>query len=336
MSITVTEADRDELEKWDRYVDRSPQGGVFHQLSALRAQAEYAGADLRPLVGYKGQEPVGIFPIFELRKGPIPLAFSPPPDLRISYLGPGLLNMDKMKRRKAERRHRRFVDGCLEWVENEIGPWYAHVRTVADYPDLRPFLWDDCDVTPNYTYLVDLTLEEDDLLMTFSRDARSNVTGDYDTEYAIEIGGREGVRDIVRQVRARYESQDETFGVPTDFVLDLYDALPDEQVRPHVLSVDGEFVGGILALHFGDTVARWQGGVRTDADVDLPINDLLDFAVMRDGMEADLSWYDLVGADNPRINRYKSKFNPELRPFHRIEAGSRPVIELAHAYKQLK
>lgn len=334
MSINVIEADGDDLEKWDSHVDRSPQGGMFHQLLALRLQAEHAGAKLHTLVGYKGSEAIGVFPIFKLQKGPIPLVFSPPPDLRIPYLGPALLNMEKLKRRKADSSQHQFIEGCLEWINDEISPWYSHVRTAAEYPDLRPFIWDDCDVVPKYTYIVDLTRGEDDLLMAFSRDARSNVTGEYETEYTIRVGEEEAIRDIVGQVKERYESQGKKFGVPVDFVLDLYEELPDGQVRPYILSSGGEFIGGILALRYGDTVARWQGGVRTDVDIDLPANDLLDWAVMRDGMETGLSSYDLVGANVPRINRYKSKFNPELHQFYQIETGYRPVIHLAHAIKK--
>ena len=336
MSVDVEEADEEVLERWDEYVERSPQAGVFHQLPALRAQERHSGARLRPLVGYKGEEPVGLFPVFELRKGPIPTAFSPPPGIRVSYLGPASLNVEKLKPRTAERRRRRFLEGCLEWIDEEIGPWYAHVRTGTGFEDARPFTWDGCDVTPNYTYLVDLERDAEDVLASFSRDARSNVTGDYETDYSIDVGGRDAAVDIVEQVRRRYESQGVSFGVPTGFVVDLYDGLPDGQLRPYVLRVDGEFVGGILAFAYGDTISRWQGGVRTDTDVDLPVNDLLDWRVVSDGITEGLRWYDLVGADNPRINRYKSKFAPELHPFYRVERGRPAVRRAAHLYEQFK
>lgn len=336
MSVDVAEADEEELERWDDWIERSPQGCVFHRRPALSAQERHSGARLRPLVGYKGEEPVGVFPVFELRKGPVPTAFSPPPGIRVSYLGPAYLNLGKLKPRTAERRRRRFIEGCLEWIDEEIGPWYAHVRTSADFEDARPFAWDGCDVTPNYTYLVDLARDEEAVLASFSRDARSNVTGDHEERHAIEVGGRDAVVAIVEQVRRRYESQGVTFGVPTAFVVDLYENLPDGQLRPYVLRVDGALVGGIIALADGDTISRWLGGVRTGADVDLPVNDLLDWRVMADGIAEGLQWYDLVGADNPRINRYKSKFAPELRSFYRVERGRPSVRRAAHLYERFK
>lgn len=333
MSIDVEALPAEDRETWNGYVERSPQAGAFHRYEALAVQAEHAGATLQALAGYKGQEPVGVFPVFRRRVGPITAAFSPPPDLRVPYLGPALLNMDKLKRRKAERRLRRFVEGCIEAVDEAAGPRYVHLRTDGALRDLRPFIWSGFDVRPNYTYVVDLTVGVDDLLASFSGDARSNVTGADPEAYTVEEGGREDLVAIVEQVRERYAAQGVGFDVPDAFVADLHDELPEGCIRPYVIRVDGTFEGGIVVVDDGETVARWMGGVRTEG-VDLPVNDLLDWGVMTDAVERGRSAYDLVGADNPRINRYKAKFAPELRQFHYLERGSRLVTALARAYKR--
>jgi hypothetical protein len=45
---------------------------------------------------------------------------------------------------------------------------------------------------------------------------------------------------------------------------------------------------------------------------------------------------DLVGADDPRISRYKSKFAPELSPFYSIEGGTRPARIAASLYQRVR
>lgn len=334
--VDVRLATDEDLDRWNGYVDRSPQGTFFHEREALEVQADHAGATLHQLIGFKGQEPVGLFPVFELKKGFVTAAFSPPPDLRIPYLGPAFLNMAKLSQRKRERRRERFVEGCFEWIADELAPKYAHVRTGTRYEDSRQFKWNGYDVTPEFTYVVDLVPDEDELLMAFSGDARRNVTNAPDDAYDVEVGGRGEIREITKQVRNRYESQDIRFDVPTEFVIDLYDRSANEHVRPYALRQDGEFVGGILATEYGDTVSRWMGGVRTDVDVDLPTNDLLDWAVMRDGIDRGLSRYDLVGADTPRINAYKAKFNPSLETYYSAEYGSWGMKQFAHLYNSVK
>lgn len=336
MGVDVVEADESALAAWDDLVDRSPHGTVFHQLDALRLLAARSGTTLHPLVGYAGQEPVGLFPVFAKRVGPVATAFSPPPDLRIPYLGPALANVAKLKRRKRDRRHREFVTGCLEWLEREVGPRYVHLRTAVGYDDLRPFLDRGCDVTPEYTYVVDLAPGREDVVAAFSSDARSNVRDAADRAHRVDEGGPDAIRQIIEQVERRYASQDLSFRLDAGFVAELYDRLPDGQVRPYRVTVDGEFVGGLLALEHADTVYRWQGGVRTGLDLDLAVNDVLDWHVMERAMERGSTAYDLVGANTAGINQYKAKFGPDLRPYYRVERGSGVVTRLAHLYKALR
>lgn len=325
----VTDADA-----WRRYVDQSPGAGPFHQHGALVAMAEHTGATPHLLAGFKGQEPVGLFPVFELAVGPFATAFSPPPDLRVPYLGPAFLNMEKLKSRKADRRRRRFLDGCLDYIAETIAPRYTHVRTDRRYSDTRPFKYRDWQVTPNYTYAVALDADREDLLMRMSSDARRNVRNTDTDRYTIEEGETDDALRILEQVRARYAAQDIEYRIEGEFVRDLIDRTPEGVVRPYACRVDGEFVGGILALEDGDTIYRWQGGVKTD--VDLPVNDLLDWHLVTEGLDRGLDWYDLVGAEDPRINEYKSKFAPQLQTYYSLTDSGRVTGTLAGAYDRLR
>lgn len=326
----------EEAETWNRLVERSPQTCPFHRYEALSIQAAHTGTVAHPLVGYVGEEAVGLFPLFELSRGPVGFVFSPPPELRVSYLGPALLNGSGLKQRKRERRQHGFVEGCFEWARSSFNPRYGHLRLRGCYEDLRPFLWNDCEVSPSHTYLVDLSAGKEDLLLSFSRDARSNVRDSQDASYTIEQGGRTAIYDIIEQVARRYERQGISYNVTPAFVTELATRLPEGVVRPYVLRFGGEFVGGLIALDDGETVYRWQGGVRTDTDTDVPVNDLLDWHVMTEAIDRDRTAYDLVGANNPRINRYKAKFNPDLVPFYSVEHGSPLTTTLARVYRWAK
>jgi hypothetical protein len=335
MSVEVREATQSDLEQWNSYVDQSPWAGLFHRDEALATLARHTGCSLTRLVGFKGQEPVGIFPVFELRKGPVTAVVSPPPDVRVPYLGPAPLNVGKLKQRKAERRHRRFVVGALDWIDDRLDPQYTHLRLHRGYPDLRPLTWEAFDTDPAYTYLVDLSVGRDALLDSFSRDARTNVRdGQDDERIVIREGGRANIPFILERVRERYRAQGVDFRLPTALVTDLYDDLPEGAIRPYVCRVDERPVGGILALEHGETVSRWQGGVKTDTEA--AVNDLLDWRVMTDGIDRGCATYDLVGANNRRINEYKAKFNPELQPFYSVERGSTVVTLATRLYDQLR
>lgn len=339
MSITVTregievQIDRDQ-DRWNRYVERSPHATPFHHRAALDVLAEHAGATCYPLVGYKGQEAVGVFPVFEISKGPLSTVFSPPPDLWIPYLGPALCNFGKLKRRKAERRHRRFVDGCLEFVESTCNPRFTLFRTATRYADVRPFEWNDFEITPRHTYVLDITVDEETMLAGFSSDARQNIRRGEDAPCVVEEGGPADVEAIVEQVAARHDEQDETFLLSPATVVDLYERLPDGVVRPYVCRIDGEFVAGMVTLEDDSTIYRWQGGAKPD--VDLPVNDLLDWHIIRDASDRGLRSYDLVGANNRRLCGYKAKFGPDLATYYSVQKGTRSMNVVSEVYRRLR
>ena len=337
MTIEVKHSSGDRLEAWNEYVDQSPHGDLLQYYEALQIQAQWKDCSLHTLLGLKGEEPVGIFPLFEIEKGPFRTVFSPPPDLQIPYQGPALLNMGKLKQRKKERRHRSFLQACCDWIDSTLNPRYTHVRLHGSYPDLRPLKWEGFDIDTSYTYLVDLTPDEDALLSSFSSDARTNICQARDaTPFAVRIGTRDSIRRILDQVRHRYEEQGIAFHLSDEFVLDLYETLPDGSIRPYVCRVDDEFVGGILAYEYDDTIFRWQGGVCPDWDADIAINDFLDWNVMLDAKSRGISTYDLVGAETPRINEYKAKFNPTLEEYYTLEKGTTGFSVAAHLYKQFR
>ena len=333
MSVEVRPIEEDDA--WDRYVERSPTATFFHKADVLDLQAEHADATLHRLAGFKGEEPVGVFPLFTLRKGPVTGVFSPPPYLLVSYLGPAMLNQEKLSRRKAERRHRALVQESLERVAESADPWFTQVTTPVGFGDVRPFKWDGFDVVPQYTYHVDLTDGVDETLSRFSGDARRNVTGDYGDTYVVEEGGAEAVDRILDQVARRYREQGRRVSMPWSFVQGIEESCADGSVRAYTCRVDGQHASGIIALEHGETVYRWVGGVKPDVDTDVPVNDLLDWEVMRNAMERGRTRYDLVGAGNRRINRYKAKFNPELRTFYRLQTGSRFIEPLVSTYRKL-
>ncbi|MFC7009298.1 GNAT family N-acetyltransferase [Halalkalicoccus salilacus] len=151
--------------------------------------------------------------------------------------------------------------------------------------------------------------------MALSSDARSNVRNTDEDAYEIEIGGLDEATEIIDRVRERHEEQDTPYFIDDEYISRLYTSFPDGQVKPYTCyTADGEMAGGIVAIEHDDTVYRWQGG--TKVDVEIPVNDLLDWHIMEDAKSRGIKRYDLVGANQRRICRYKSKFAPDLAAYH--------------------
>jgi len=331
MSVDITTVDD---EQYNDIVTAAPAATPFHRAEALDVFADHADADLHRLVGFKGQEPVGVFPVYEVTKGPATVAASPPPGLKLPYLGPVMVNTDKLKRRKRDRRHRRFVDAALDWVDGELSPSLVNLRTAVGYDDVRPYQWRDYEVEPRYTYVVDLDTTAEDLLSRFSSDLRSRVRDDYDTSYEVVEAGPAAIDTIVAVTRDRHREQGESFPITAEFVRDLADALPPGTVRPYVCRVDGEVVGGLVDVEDDTSAGAWIASGKTDAPV--PVNDLLEWQVCVDGIERGLERLDLMGANHERIYTYKAKFAPDLVPYFSLQTGSVGMNTVAKVYEKLR
>lgn len=328
--VRLAEGDREE---WNRFVRSSSQRTPFHYFESLELFADRGNVRLHPLVGYKGEEPVGLFPVFERSYSMISAIFSPPPNLKIPYLGPILLDHDHLSKSNLETRLVRFVKSCLDHVRTTIDPKYAYLRTTFGYRDPRPFDWEGFDFDPQFTYVVDLSPGREQLFDQFSGDARSNVRDCEDAGCVVEPGGSEGIRQIVDQVDRRMAEQGESFPLDSAFLEALYERLPAGDVRPYVCRLDGEFVGGNVIVASGDTAFAWIGAATPDAD--LGINDALHWRAMRDAIDRGETSYDLAGANNERLSSYKAKFAPELRPYYTIRSRTQYMKAVEQLYAHL-
>lgn len=337
MGIEVTKLGVNEQDRWNRYVERAPYALPFHRYEALEAIANESDSYLHPLVGFKGQEPVGLLPVFEEDRGPMQslrYVTSPPTMVQVPYIGPLLFDDGRVKQRKAEKRSERFIEGCTRWIDANVDPDHVEIHTQDRFSDARPFLWNGYDVEPMYTYVVDLTPDEDALLDQFSGDARSNIRNADEDRYTFEAGDDEMIRRIMEHMYRRIEGVDEAYhGISPQFGVEMYDALPDGYVRPYEIRVDGEYAGGGITLQSEDTVFRWQGFPKSN--VDFPVNDVLDWRIMRQAVENGRTRYDLVGAMERRLCTYKAKFNPEPRVLYVASRESLRMKVLLSAFDQL-
>ncbi|WP_250137740.1 GNAT family N-acetyltransferase [Halorientalis salina] len=332
--VNVQRLTTGDAETWNGLVDRSPAVTPFHRFGALSVMAAHSGTTLHPLVGYKGEEPVGLFPVFTVEKGFVTAAFSPPPDLKVSYLGPALVPSDDLNQRKRELRRRRFVDAVLDWIDEAFDPRYLSVRTSPTHGDPRPFDWHGYRTRPNFTYVVDLPDDESDLLETVTSDLRRNIRQGREADCEIERVGVEGIEPIISQVRDRHAAQGLSYNVTTEFVCDLVTALPADCIHVYVCRRDGAFLGGNVVLDTAGTAYGWQGLAKTDHD--LPVNDLVHWEVIRDAIERGATEYDLVGANERRLARYKAKFSPRLARYHSVEHTTMVTKAAAEVYKRLR
>ena len=337
---------------WNTYVDRANGGSIFHRAEFLRAIAAETGMDLDLLVGKNGEHPIGILPVFSGTKGPLGMVFSPPPHAGIPHLGPAMMLDPNIKYRKAALRTKEFVEACVDWIDRERDPQYVRIVTNTAFDEVRPFRWLGFDVTPRFTYELDISRDESELLRSFSRDARSSIQDNYDREsviadggkqqfletepdpaYEIENAGEDAIEYLAERLERRFDEQGKTCPVSAPYLQSIYEGLPDGAIDVYRLRIDGRPVSGRISLFHGGRLTYWQGVPRPTVDVDIPINDLLNWHSIRRARELGCDTAELSGANIERLWDYKAKFNPELATYYVLERTSMGTAPLLALYK---
>lgn len=327
------------LSEWEEAL---PNTGyqVFHRADLLDLLAKYSTCDeLQLYAGKKGQQVVGLLPLFVTHNlFGIKTISSPPPGMHVPYLG-AVLMPTSPKVRKCERVNTRFTRGVLEHVGIDSKSLVFLVNSPR-HTDPRPFEWEHLAVDTSFTYLLQIGDQSaEQLLKSFSKSRRREIRRGNELDLTVGRGDMTDARKIFQQTSDRFAEQDEYYGLTWPFVRDVLDAL-GEKYRVYVArEPDGSFLGGIIALYSGDTGSFWIGGVRAEYE-NISINSLLHWAIIQDIAEdselADIETYDLVGAGEYRLSKFKSKFSPELTPYYVANSGGIRMQASKSAYGLLK
>lgn len=321
----------------DEWSDALPASGyeLFHAPEALSVLDEYVDAELRLLGGFKGQEPVGLFPAFVNDRPIGTTVTSPPPSMNVPRLGPVVMPTSP-KPRKQESVNRAFVRESLDALDATGRGSLVWIVAGRGYDDPRPFDWAGFDLSTQFTYAVDVEERTtDDVMGSFSRSLRRDVRDAQDSDVTVEVEGIDGARAVYDATAERYAEQDRGFPLSWAYVRDLIEAL-GERARVYVArSADGEFLSGITVLYGPDAAYFWQGGNRTEG-TDVHVNSLVHWEILADLIEDEgpdgVHTYDLMGANTRRLCEYKGKFGGDLVPYYVAESSGLAMSVAKSAY----
>jgi hypothetical protein len=324
------------LETWGEAL---PSDGfeVFHTPEALAVLETHSLGDLVLYGGFKGDQPVGLFPVFVVEHAVGTTVVSPPPGFSVPQLGP-LVMPTSPKRRKQEKVNGTFVSEVLDalGVGGPLTLFRASCST--RYPDPRPFVWSDLALDTSFTYHLDVTDDTDALLKSFSKSLRREIRDARDLDVRVERDPDGGVREVYDRTRERYEEQNRVLSLTWPYVRDLTDALAAvDRCRTYIVrDPDGEFLSGIIALFSNDVAYYWLGGARETYE-GTSVNSLLHWNIIEDIAAGEpresVSTYDLMGANTERLCKYKSKFGADLTPYYTLESTGVGMRAAKRAYR---
>jgi len=309
MEINLTKVKESESEKWDKIVDTSPYGTIFHKWKWLKIMEKHTNSKFYPIMGLKGETPIGIFPFFYQKTFIIKGVFSPPPKTAVPYLGPLIVDYDTLKQYKKESIYIEFQKEVDKLIFNEIKPSYVLFSLPQGLIDARPFKWSGYNVTPNYNYIIDLSKGLDKIWMDFKNELRKSINK---TKKEIEVfeGKKEELGLVYDSLFKRYKEQDIKLPLSKEYLLELYDSF-SENLKIFIAKNKGEFITGNVIICYKNKAISWIGLIRTDL-IGIYPNDLLQWEIIKLAHEQGYTQYEVIGANTPRLVNFKSKYNPDL------------------------
>jgi len=314
MTFEIRVANSQDAKEWDEINAKSPHGTLFHQWEWLKITEKHTQTSLYPLIGIKGSTPIGIFPLFFQKKGPIRMVFSPPPHAALFYLGPVLAGYDTLKQEKREINYIGFQNSVEHFITHELKAQYISISLPPGLQDPRPFTWSGYSFEPQYDYIIDLSIGIDSLLQTLDKRGRQNLTHAKKRGMSVELGGKKEYEKILDLMEIRYIQQGKNVTVSREYFLDLYKVYKNN-LKIFVAKVDGEIVTGSIDLQYRDTHYSWIGNPKPKKQIAPSPNDLLIWESVRYACEQGFRYYVTMNAagDKRLHSYYASKFDPELK-----------------------
>ncbi len=304
---------------WDKFVDTSPYGMLFHKWDLLKIVERHTGQELRTYGFFKGDELIGVMPLFYKKTKGVKMIYSPPQGslAYIPYMGmvmgesyPGL------KQRKKES----YLDMAWSDLNNElkhVSPNFTSITFVPEMYDIRPLLWDGYDVELRYTYIIDLQKPLETIWDGFEKECRKNIK---DCEpYDLRIKQTTDIDSFYRTMATDLDGHgsNNTFfqRQSPEYLKELIKAFP-QNIKLYSLYRDNEVIGANVNCEYKDLCMGWEGDAVMQREI--KSNEYLNWELIKMAKESGYKRYENWGADMKRLNQFKSKFNPTLVPYYHV------------------
>ncbi|MCX9011124.1 MAG: GNAT family N-acetyltransferase [Candidatus Methanoperedens sp.] len=315
MEIDLKIAGDSEAAVWDKIVDSSPHGTIFHKWKWLKIAEKHSRSRLYPVMGYKGTTVIGIYPLFFQKMFGISCVFSPPPATAVPFLGPIIVGYDALKQNKKESVSLNFQKSIDKFIFSELKSNYTLISLVPGL-DPRSFAWNDYNIKALFDYNLDLSKGIERIWQDFDKHTRDHIKKTEmikRTDGAIDIiqGSKDDIIHLYNQIVRRYREQKKPVTVPMEYLLDIWDAFYPDNLKVFAIRYNGSIIGGIVAILYKDRISFWIGGTKPEIKNFSP-NELNHWETLKWAYDNGFKIYEEFGANSENLCMSKSKYNPSL------------------------
>jgi hypothetical protein len=292
---------------WDKFIEESPYGTIFHLWDFLKIIEKHSGCKLYPYGVYRGGELTCLFPVYVRNFMGSIMVFSPPPGMAIPYLG---FVMSRTYDALKQRRKETYLNEMADEMEAEIKKLsanFVYISTVNRFVDVRPFKWNQYDVRMYYSYAIDLKRPLDEIRDNFDDSLKRDIQESEKQPYSICPAG--DIDAFYGMVQDRYRREGRAFIVGKEYLKDVLTAFPDN-VKTDLLCEGDKAIIPIVYYQYKKRFTFWMwpdGG-----GSDLHRRGYIAWHYIRNKKAEGLQSLEIPGASEKRLCAFISKFNAPL------------------------
>ena len=311
--IELKIANEKDAEEWDKLVENSPHGTIFHTWKWLKIMEKHSTkmifgkrckSKLYPVIILDGNTSIALFPLFYY-KNILKIVSSPPSAVEDYYLGPLSIFDHNMKQSKKEHRLITVIKEIDKYIDSELHSNFTLFHSAPGLVDSRPFKWAGYEVEPRHTYVLRLNSIEN-IWNNFSQSLRREIKKAKEENIVVSEGSKEELIHIYNLLKERNRIH-----APKEFILDIFNHFYSDNLRIFIAEKNDELLSGIVTTCFNEKVSFWIGAPKFSINGINP-NGMIFYESMKWALENGYKYYEIIGADDPPLYPFKSKFNGEL------------------------
>ena len=291
---------------WDRFLDETPYGTIFHRWQMLKIVEKYSGYRLLPYGIYRGAELISVFPLYLRKYRGMKLVFSPPPQTLIPYLsfvmGP---TYGKLKQKRKEAYLAEVATEITAEIK-KIAPNYVTMLTEPCFDDIRPFLWQKYGVNVSYEYAIDLEKPLEEIWAGFDSTCKKNIK--HCEGRGLVMKQSDDIETYYKVMRESFEARGRRSFYRTGnpaYLKEILAAYPGN-IKLYFLYEGETIVGTHFICEYRGKFILWLGSASGH------YNEYMLWELIKMEKALGMKVFEIPDADTERILPFKSKFNPGL------------------------
>ncbi|HVP24377.1 MAG TPA: GNAT family N-acetyltransferase [Methanomicrobiales archaeon] len=331
MAFELRSAGEPDREAWEKAVEASPHGTIFHSWRWLKTLERHVDMRLYPLLAYQGSQLVALYPFFVHTYGPFRVADSPASDGFMLYLGPVIPGYEQMKQERREHVFLSLQEKVDDFLISELGCKLIRVRTSPSLPDSRPLIWRQYRVKPAYTYRIDLAGGIDRVWEQFDGKLKADIRRSQKMGVTVREGGPADLLEAHDTLYRRFREKGLKKRECREFLADIYREF-QPSVKVFVAEYQGKVVGSVVALLHKDILRFWFGTPKSGLKGIYP-NNLVQWEGIRWAAANGLRICENMDTgDDVTRAPFKAKFNAGIELWFKADKYASNFYKLGHFF----